>query len=67
MKLVYTIIFFLGMFFICWLAYGIFDGLDKGLSIWHQSILVIALGAMIFAMALFIRHYLRQKSGPNDK
>jgi hypothetical protein len=67
MRLVYTIIFFVGMFVMSWLAYSLFQAIDNGFPAWRQGILVTALGISITGMVLFIRHYLRQQSGPNDK
>ena len=67
MRIVYTIIFFLGMLLISWLAYSLLQGFDNSVSVWRQIALLIALATLIAAMALFIRHYLRQDSGPSDK
>jgi hypothetical protein len=65
--MVYTIIFFVGMFVMSWLAYSLFQGIDNGSPAWRQVVLILALAASIVGVVLFIRHYLRQQSGPNDK
>ena len=55
------------MLVICWLAYRLFQGIDDGLGVGVDLILAFALASAIAGMVLFIRHYLRRQSGPNEK
>ena len=67
MKIAYIFIFFLGMLAISWLAYHLFQGIDNGIPLLQVLARVIALILAIVLLVLFIRHYVRDQAGPNDK
>lgn len=65
MKILYIIVFFLGMLVITGLAYQLFEGLDDGFPLWLKLVLGVALVLVIVLLVLFIRGYIRK--GTADK
>jgi hypothetical protein len=67
MKIVYMCVFFGDTLVISVLAFQLFQSIDTGVPVWVQLTLGLALVAAIMLLVLFIRHYLRGGTGPNDK
>ncbi|HVU98480.1 MAG TPA: hypothetical protein VHE34_24820 [Puia sp.] len=65
MKILYIIIFFLGMLVITGLAYQLFEGLEDGFPLWLKLVLGSCLALAIVLLVLFIRGYIRK--GTADK
>ncbi|HLZ89600.1 MAG TPA: hypothetical protein VKQ52_20240 [Puia sp.] len=66
MEIIYALVFFLDLLAICGLGFLSFREIDNRGPAWDQALLVIALVLAIVVMVLFIRHYLRRDTGPND-
>ena len=60
MKILYIIVFFLGMLVITALAYQLFEGLEDGFPLWLKLVLGVALVLAIVLLVLFIRGYIRR-------
>jgi len=65
MKILYIIVFFVGMLVITGLAYQLFEGLEDGFPLWLKLVLGLCLALAIVLLVLFIRGYIRK--GTADK
>ena len=65
MKILYIIVFFVGMLVITGLAYQLFEGLEDGFPLWLKLVLGLCLVLAIVLLVLFIRGYIRK--GTADK